>query len=1815
MRLTDNQYYKELKLNEPDPKNPYYKAIQVKQPPQPNNIQSPAEQLGWDKGMPPKQQTEEPKQQGQSQTQQFIIPDKYNLEITGQTSEEIRKKVYSLKNTFPALELSEDAQGNLRLTVPKGNKELHQKVYRYLNNIPEADSSVNAPEFKTELVNVETTPKQETGLADIISTLADASFSKDPTEKATGFQQAISMIGDRYKDAFPISKSPLDVPTDLYNRVNSSLKDLQQQAVKSSNDLLTGLTQNNLTQFSNGVLGLSMMPINIPIELANTLPGGKVVTDIAMLEPNIIGETTGKILDKVAPNLSPNKKELITNVSTLLALWGKGKLMHGDFKGTDIKPEIEKYYKTEVEPLINPLGDIESKIKDVTDKIANAKTETESTQYETELANLNKQKEDFTTALKIPLQTKPEDIPLLSEPQNKMYVDEKGNVINQSQFDETKKGNEIITEANAQIKESILKLQADQRISEIRAKSEAAKVDKIKELENIILDDSKTPDEKLKAKFEIAKLNKPEETPKAPEEVKTPEVKQEIKPPMTEAQINDSIDFHNKTKNEQTKEIIRQDLDKEGIKYNLDENGKMILGEKPIETTPPETPINSEVPQEIKKETDSNAPHISEIPREQMPEKVSEKVKSKAEEKLAQMEGAEIIRQGGFGKDLGYEQGTHLGEIKQPSFTINTFPQWFSDLGKSKQTIINALKKIIEDKGKDVDKGNSTVIADLKNTILNELTYGGVERNKNMISGKRLGNKQSRTWKTPNDIEISDFLKQVEDSKQTPQELQKAFDEWEKKNIEKENAYYQEQANNQKQYENRLISEQSYKQAQDNIKNGNFNKLSSSDILPKHLKDLSTIGLYHFENGLRNFAEWGKKMIKEVGDWVKPHLRKLWAEISNPNNIKDKFPDLITQGISLGKKAEPKLSQAEFNKKLFEEKGIIPFNERQKAYEEYLKEVPEKINISNEPRPIKVIRDIKEQKSGFNWKQKIIFETLNRFEPFSRYAKQENVRYTRQDPTTYAFNLLNKQSIASEWIKGETTPILQKDGNYTFEKGTVKDYLKDIQGKEKDFEEYLIARRVLEDRKQYDKMKSELDNMQDGKAKNELSEKLLNKQKQIKTDNFDINDAQRIVSERGKTFSETIKKYDNINNKLLTFAENSGLISKEKADLYKRQEGYASFRRDLSETGDIGSYSSDPSTKLNAMKERTGSRDLDIISPIYSQVNAIQETISKGLENELWNKVYDLSKKNKDLAEHFKITNERANLKFKRDGKEIFINATEDIMKVAKTLRGNERETFSRFLSLPKDIFTRLTTSANPFFTLVNIPRDQLTALFTTKTGMIPVVDPVKSLIDLIKKTSLSKEYKALGGEKQTFASYMDLPPEKMQREMLMDLPKNIRPKETALEKGTNIVNSGLHILEFPSNISEIMTRFSEFKKAKEKGLSDVEAMYYASEITIPFQQQGNLGGNMGREAIKSIAYFNANLQGLYKSLRSIKEQPKRFAVVTAGLLTTALTSSMYTMNNGSDEQKRLLANQPARELGRAIFFPSPDGKTLIRIPVPEMIGGITGLTQLFVINSYSENKVKFKDYLDALSQTVPNQLDITDPKQAITSWIPQVMKPTLEATFNTKSYPEVAPIVPDYMKNFAKDEQYTDYTSKVAKFIGKITDSSPMIVEHWIKNQFGSVGNLLMGIGDYAEGDISRVKSRIGLMRQEEGFIMSGRAYNNFYDQKLATEQEWNKIKNDKGVGDNLKKEVLKRYDLNNDINEALSTLRQVLKVDKNLPEDIKQKTYELILKINNNTNIGKQEYEPLLKQISELGKKEKIKTKGEKQKEGTKRNKNLRN
>ena len=98
---------------------------------------------------------------------------------------------------------------------------------------------------------------------------------------------------------------------------------------------------------------------------------------------------------------------------------------------------------------------------------------------------------------------------------------------------------------------------------------------------------------------------------------------------------------------------------------------------------------------------------------------------------------------------------------------------------------------------------------------------------------------------------------------------------------------------------NKIVVQSEYEKARAELRKQFATQLNIG-IDPAILANLSKVGMYHLEAGSRVFATWSGKVVEDVGDWVKPHLKELWEHTKETFNAAtvDSFADKISKSVA-----------------------------------------------------------------------------------------------------------------------------------------------------------------------------------------------------------------------------------------------------------------------------------------------------------------------------------------------------------------------------------------------------------------------------------------------------------------------------------------------------------------------------------------------------------------------------------------------------------------------------------------------------------------------------------------------------------------------------------------------------------------------------------------------------------------------------------------------------------------------------------------------------------------------------------------------------
>ncbi len=725
-------------------------------------------------------------------------------------------------------------------------------------------------------------------------------------------------------------------------------------------------------------------------------------------------------------------------------------------------------------------------------------------------------------------------------------------------------------------------------------------------------------------------------------------------------------------------------------------------------------------------------------------------------------------------------------------------------------------------------------------------------------------------------------------------------------------------------------------------------------------------------------------------------------------------------------------------------------------------------------------------------------------------------------------------SIASDWIRkpfGVKEPPQTYVGNgqwaNTKSGYRVEDYLKKL-GTPKNimiFNGWLIARRQYLDYLKLEYLQDEITN----NGRTDLQERYNQLSSIVEKNNMPKELAEAMYNKFAKDFKEPERIFDAIQRDMIDFMESTGLIDMEKADEYRTEQGYASFQRYLEdETSEEKplNLSTGAKATLNALRTRTGS-DKQILPPTYSQLVAISETLRKGQLNLVWKGWADAAKQNMAVARIFEPVSVVDISKSDKGYQNVWINGKEQWFKLgeeaqmfAQALAPVQVDMLQAYMRGSARFFQAATTQLYAPFAIMNLSLDAATRYMHSQTGLIPVVHDVKTIgqmmtglgawTGLINK-NLSNEftkYMALGGRKQTLAGTMELEPQEALERIL---------NNDWVNKAKKNYERAIMIAESPVNTIELMGRATEFRRAIKMGYPTNVAMYLAANVAVNFSNKGALANNY----VNSVAYMGAGIQAFAQALKTARKNPARIATAIGIMATLAATGALAVYMAGDDDEKRQLADLEPEEYSKFIFLPGSVfglSSGLIKIRIPETGGNIAGAANIYFAHLYMNRPLLFSDIYKSQEAALPAQLQFSKGFGVFGSYLPQAISPEIQTVSNTRFYPHLMPIVPDWMKDLDEYAQYDKYTSRTARAIGDLTkdglvEVSPKKFDFYIRSKFGRTTTLIQSLAEAAIYN-ERPRSYINIFQESDRFMFTGRVYNKFYELRDEAKQEYAAIK-----------------------------------------------------------------------------------------------------
>jgi len=419
---------------------------------------------------------------------------------------------------------------------------------------------------------------------------------------------------------------------------------------------------------------------------------------------------------------------------------------------------------------------------------------------------------------------------------------------------------------------------------------------------------------------------------------------------------------------------------------------------------------------------------------------------------------------------------------------------------------------------------------------------------------------------------------------------------------------------------------------------------------------------------------------------------------------------------------------------------------------------------------------------------------------------------------------------------------------------------------------------------------------------------------------------------------------------------------------------------------------------------------------------------------------------------------------------------------VVNTLNGVGRENLPMFVDLIAATSTafRAAITSWPDFLAVNFIRDQLSAFILTDVGFKPFYTGIKGTFDELRQRQWAKQYNAamgiMGG-----MNVATLHNARVNRDIGALRKKGYLAKAFSGGGMLGAVKGMANIAELTETGTRIGIYKSAFERAKKDGLNDYEASIEAGYTATDYMDFG-LNGSKMLLWRRTIPFLNAQLQGLYKMMRTLGADEVR---QRKGLMFVLKSYLKSTKNLDLSRTEKLAINTGRKAwvkmmslglLSAALHFlfeddpdyqeageylrttgwviPTGDGKVFY-IPKPFELAVFANFVErgLEAANGDQSAKGRFMRGL-AMNLVPPTS--------------PPAIQIGVELAANYDFFAD-REIVPSYMQALSPELQFNNYTSELAKSIGQATGVSPMVLDH-----------IMSGLGASAYRDMSTMTNAL---------------------------------------------------------------------------------------------------------------------------------------
>jgi len=619
---------------------------------------------------------------------------------------------------------------------------------------------------------------------------------------------------------------------------------------------------------------------------------------------------------------------------------------------------------------------------------------------------------------------------------------------------------------------------------------------------------------------------------------------------------------------------------------------------------------------------------------------------------------------------------------------------------------------------------------------------------------------------------------------------------------------------------------------------------------------------------------------------------------------------------------------------------------------------------------------------------------------------------------------------------------------------------KNINIRGKDLNDYLIAQRTIKDLQ---------------RPKSEFTTENIVTPEQVKKAQENLNNLNTKYKGNVQHLDQTATRLYDYQKRVLSTLVDSGNLSQEQFNtILAKNPNYVPFDRVIEGVDTAGiPVSKNRFTGARSPIKRIKGSELEIHNPIESMIKNTYKIMDIAERNTVARSVAKLAETLPEDISPVKVTMQliktgkyyteggaetifrpsqfkpKGNvIEYFEEGKRKYMEVSPNLYQAMTGLNEVSSSLMIKVLNQPAQ-WLRTGATITPEFMARNFIRDQFTAVMQTRFGFRPFLDPAYAIADIMKKSEVYYDWLRSGA---AYSGFVELSPVQLKKSL------------NELKNNPSLIKK-LNILTIPGDISQLSeqaTRVGVYKAAIRAGKTPIEAGFESREATVDFGRKGA----KTKDVNAVIAFFNAGIQGVDKTVRTAREDPMGFTAKGIALIT--IPSLLLYLKNREDPNYKEI---PRWE--RDLFWVTRVGETYVRIPKAFTYGQIFGsIQERFFEYMDSVDKLAF----DGLAKSIYDSLSPVsgDPMSGL---IPTAFKPLIENQTNWSFFKE-RQIVPESKEKLLPEYQYTKYTTESAKLLGRVLKKSPAQLENLVQGWFGGAGKYGL---EYSGGLINAVKRATG--------------------------------------------------------------------------------------------------------------------------------------